>query len=225
MEQIVPSGEEISKLIDAINKQNLFTCLSEEFLEWSTSVEFKNTALLTNSFLIKLAIFLKGKSNSIEKKEFVKKILNPEDTEQVKFWDAAKKLYTARNLYLPVEHANNNLIIIKSFIRTPNAKELYKSIEEYSSLQIGKDYSTLNEGAKVSAEKLYWDALFEDSINDKGLERLEEEKARYRAALALLPIDFMTKYPHIPVVINPLEYLLSILKIYSEDLTTTVVNN
>jgi len=225
MEQLIPQDVEIARLIETINPKDAFSCLREEYFDFTTGVEYKNTALLTNSLLIKLAVFLKGKSNSIEKKEFVKKLLNPEDKDQVKFWDAAKQLYTTRIVYLPVEHADNNVAIIKEFIRMPNAKELYKSISDYASIQIGKDYNTLNDAAKISAEKLYWNALFEDSINDKGLERLEEEKTRYRRALALLPAEFTNKYPQFPLVINPLEYVLSVLKVYSEALTTTVVNS
>jgi len=224
MEQLILQGEDIAKLIEAINKQNIFTCLDEEFVPGKTSLEYKNTRLFTNSFLIKLSLFLKSKSNTIEKKEFVKKVLDSSDIDHVKFWASAKDLYTARNLYLPIEHAYNNLKIIKEFPRTPQAKEAYLSIEDYAKIQIQKEYHTLNDTAKISAEKLYWDALFENSINDKGLERLEEEKIRYRAALALIPVTFSQKFPEFKLHINPIEYLLVVLKTYSEAVTTTVVN-
>ena len=221
MEHPIIQPEDIAKLIETINKKDLFSCLKEEYFDFKTGVEHKNNVMLTNSFLIKLAMFLKGKSNSIEKKEFVAKAIDSNNPEYVKFWESAKNVYTLRNLYLPMEHADNNFNIIKKFIRLPQAKEQYKSLAEYSSIKIQKDYNELNDGSKISAEKLYWHDLFEDSITDKGLERLEEEKTRYRDALDIIPSEFINKYPQFALHINPLEYLLSVLKAYSEAMTTT----
>ena len=224
MNQTVPTAEEIAFLIDAINKKDLFSCLREEYFDFTTGVEYRNMAMLTNSYLIKLNILLRSRKNSIEKKEDVAKAIDLSKLEQEKFWNNAKKVYTIRNLYLPVEHADIKKEIIKNFIRMPNAKEQYKSINEYSEQVIKKGYNELSDAAKISAEKLYWHDLFEDSINDKGLARLEEEKVRYRSALALIPTEFSDKFPQFALNINPIVYLLSVLKAYSEDLTITVVS-
>ena len=223
MEQNIPKADEIAKLIKGMNHKYIFSCINEDYFDFTTGVEHKNAAMLTSAFLTKLTVFLEStKSNSIEKKDFIKKVLDPNDKEQVKFLESAKNMYTLRNLYLPVEHAENCLKLIKGFT-APKAKELYKSISEFSTLQIGKDYNTLNDNAKISAEKLYWDSLFENSINDKGLDMLNEEKARYRAALALIPAEFLISYPQFPLHANAFEFLLLVLKAYSENQTIITV--
>ena len=224
MEQTIPLVEEIAKLVDLINHKNNFTWLKSDYFDFRTSVEHKNAMVLTTSFLTKLSYFLKSKTNSVEKKEYVAKAIDMNDKDQAKFWETAKKIFSLRNSYLPLEHTENCLTVAKEFIRTPKAKELYSTLADYSINQIGKDYSNLNDAAKISAEKLYWHDLFVDSISDKGLVRLEEEKTRYRQALALIPAEFVNKYPQFALSPNPIEYLLLVLKAYSDDLIATVVN-
>ena len=209
--------KEIAIVIDALNKRDGFSCIPIGNTHYDN---FKNNFATGHSLLNNIALLLKSTKNGVEKKDAIAAILADES----QYAGTIKKtieLYDHRNIWLPIEHVNNVLAIAEANPKMTENKPRFLNAEEYALKGLQITYNSLKEPTKELIEFGFYQTLLEDALSDKGLEKLRLENERYRAAQNIIPKTMLETYKEkITPTANPLEFILGVLKIYSETFVT-----